>query len=188
MLYILGGAPRAGKSIIARKFAKERGIPYFSTDYLITSLQNGSSELGIKHGQPFIPKAKRLWSFVKPLLEGFVKEVDEYLFEGDGILPIQVNEILKKFPRRIKACFLGFTKISKAKKLALIRGHEHLPDEWTSKYLDNEVEKMVDSMFEFSKYLKEECDKYSIPYIEIGNDLPEVQREVESIFFNSSKQ
>lgn len=38
MLYLLGGAPRTGKSIIARRFVAEKQIPYFCTDALITVL------------------------------------------------------------------------------------------------------------------------------------------------------
>ena len=185
MLYILGGTARSGKTLIARQIAIKKGVPYFSTDLLISSLQRGAPELGIKHGQKFIPKAKRLWKFTEPLLKSLIKNTDKYLFEGDGLLPQQINKILIEYPDKTKACFIGFTKISKRKKLALVRKHESLPNEWTSKHSDKEVLAMIDNMFDISKYLKTECKKYSIPYIEVGNNLPEVKKRIIRLFFNN---
>ena len=44
MFFILGGAPRCGKSIMARRFAEKFKIPYFATDFLVSALE-GFSEL-----------------------------------------------------------------------------------------------------------------------------------------------
>ncbi len=35
MLYMVGGASRAGKSMLARKLLVQRQISYFSIDYLV---------------------------------------------------------------------------------------------------------------------------------------------------------
>lgn len=51
MLYIVGGSSRSGKTIIGRKFSKEKAIPFFSLDVLITALQEVET-LNIHHGQP----------------------------------------------------------------------------------------------------------------------------------------
>ena len=186
MLYILGGTTRSGKTLIARKLAKKKGVPYFSTDLLISSLQRGAPELGIKQGQKYIPKARRLWKFTEPLMKSLIKNTDEYLLEGDGLLPLQVNKILKEYPDKARSCFLGFTKIKKIDKLALIRKYEHLPNEWTSNFSDKEVLAMVDNMVDISKYLKSECNKYSINFIEVGKNLSIVEKKVMDVFFNKS--
>lgn len=184
MLYILGGAARTGKTIISRNITKEKGIPCFSIDFLISSLQRGAPELKIKHGQAFIPKANKLWRFTRPLMESFIRNTESYTIEGDGILPKHVNDLSERFPNKVKACFLGFTKISEKDKLAMIRKHEHLVDEWTSKFSDEEVVGFIDSMIKFSKFLKAECDKYSIPFIEVEDDLPKVEKEVKNKLFD----
>ncbi len=184
MLYILGGTARSGKTLIARKIAKNKGIPYFSTDLLISSLQRGAPELGIKHGQKHISKAKKLWKFAEPLMKSFIKNTDGYLFEGDGLLPLQVNKILKEYPDKAKSCFVGFTEIKRKDKLVLIRKYEYLPNEWTSKHSDKKVLAMVDNMVDISKYLKSECKKYSINFIEVGQDLLVVEKKVMDVFFN----
>ena len=186
MLYILGGAPRTGKTLISSQITKKKGVPCFSTDFLISSLQRGAPEFGIKHGQPFIPKAKRLWKFTEPLMKSFIGNADEYLIEGDGLLPLQARAIYREYPDKVRSCFLGFTKINKKDKLALIREYEHLSDEWTSKHSDKEVIAFIDSMVEFSEYLKSECKKHSITFVEVGKNLSKVEKRVMDEFFNKS--
>ncbi len=186
MLYILGGAARTGKTLISRRITKEKGIPCFSTDFLISSLQRGAPELGIKHGQSFIPKAKRLWKFTKPLMKSFISDADTYIIEGDGLLPLQAKEIYKEYPDKVRSCFLGFTDINKQDKLALIRKHEYLPDEWTSKHTDKKVIGFIENLIKISKYLKAECKKHSITFIEVGNDLSKIEKKVMDVFFNNS--
>ena len=52
VLYIIGGAARAGKSIISRKFMLDTGIPCFSLDILMMGLANGLPEYGINPIDP----------------------------------------------------------------------------------------------------------------------------------------
>ena len=79
MLYILGGTPRGGKSIIARKLLQEQKIPYFCTDFLISVLHNGAPEFEINHNKPFIEKAEKIWPLVKHLLHHLVVDEEKYL-------------------------------------------------------------------------------------------------------------
>lgn len=183
MLYIIGGAPRTGKSLISRDISVKHGVSRLWIDLLITALQKGAPELNIKHGQPFIPKAKKLWSFIRPLSEHSIKEGELLLIEGDGILPIHAHSLEKKFPRKVKSCFFGFIQIDKKEKLDLIRSYEYLPDEWTSERSDEQLKTTIENMIKFSKYLKEECAKLSIPYFEVGKNLPDTYKKVDILFF-----
>ena len=42
MLFIVGGAARSGKSIIAREYLRRTGTPYFSLDFLVMGLAAGA--------------------------------------------------------------------------------------------------------------------------------------------------
>lgn len=177
MLYILGGAPRSGKSMIARRFVSEKQIPFFCIDFLITSLQEIPS-LGIKHGQPFISKSEKLWPFVKPLLVELIKESPNYLIEGDGILPIQIAELLKVYPDDVKVCFVGFSEISPQEKFKQVRSLGGNMDDWTKGYLDEKLMSIIENMVKFSEYLKEECSKYDISYFDSSSNFVEYLEEV----------
>lgn len=52
MIYIIGGAARAGKTIIARRMLIERNIPYFCVDYFVSALDQAAPELGIDAESP----------------------------------------------------------------------------------------------------------------------------------------
>jgi hypothetical protein len=42
MLYLIGGAARSGKSLVARRLPRGRLVPYSSTDHLISGLAAGA--------------------------------------------------------------------------------------------------------------------------------------------------
>ena len=172
MLYILGGAPRSGKSIVARRFVSEKQIPFFCIDFLITSLQEVPF-LDIKHGQPFIGKAGRLWPLVKPLLVHLIEEEPNYLIEGDGILPNQVAELLEGFSNDIRACFVGFSETNPQDKFKQVRELGGNKDDWTKSVSDEKLMSNIEDMVKFSKYLKSECNKYNISYFDSSNNFRE---------------
>jgi hypothetical protein len=178
MLYILGGAPRTGKSILGRKFVSDKQIPFFCIDFLITAIEEGTPQIGIKHGQPFISKAEGLWPLVKPLLTHLIREEPNYLIEGDGILPKQVSELQKLYPHKIQSCFVGFAGITASEKLKQIREFGGNQDDWTKKVSDEKLFKTIEDMIEYSKYLKEECDKYDISYFDLSNNFSESLEKV----------
>src|SRR3989344_8244326 len=180
MLYILGGASRSGKSMVARRFVSEKQIPFFCIDFLITPLQEIPS-LNIKHGQPFISKAEKLWPLVKPLLIHLIKAEPNYLIEGDGILPNQVAELLKGFSSDIKACFVGFSEINPQDKFKQVRklDGDGNKDDWTKNISDEKLMSYIKNMVKFSKYLKSECNKYDISYFDSSNNFSEC---LESVF------
>ncbi|HVT01204.1 MAG TPA: hypothetical protein VHE53_03150 [Patescibacteria group bacterium] len=185
MLYIIGGAARSGKSIISRRFTEDFGIPCFSIDLLITVLEN-APEYKIGHGQQALPKAEKLWKFVKPLCTNLIYEVDKYLLEGDGLLPKHVAELQEEFPDKVRACFLGAVEINPNSKLEMIRKWEDLPDAaWTKRYKDEELLRVIERIRDFSIYLKDECRKYSIPYFEMHDNIDSTYEELKKLFIKS---
>lgn len=167
MLYILGGSSRSGKSIIGRRFVKELAIPFFCIDFLITSFQEIPS-LHIEHGQPFIEKAEKLWPLVKPLLGHLITEEPNYLIEGDGILPKHIVELSQEYPGEVRSCFVGFAAVTIDQKLQEVREFGGQKDDWTKMVEDDELKKYVEMMIEYSKYLKNECTRFDLKYIDVS--------------------
>jgi hypothetical protein len=66
MRYLLGGASRAGKSTLARRLLRERGVPYFPLDYLLLGLENGVPSLGVTPGNPAVV-GEQLWPLVRAM-------------------------------------------------------------------------------------------------------------------------
>lgn len=174
MLYILGGAPRSGKTLLARRAVVERQIPYFPLDTLLGSLVYGAPELGMRYEDSFIDRSNKLWPVTNRLIKMFLDEEGDYLIEGDSVLPSQINEfILQK--KSVRCCFVGYPELSKEEKFSLVRQHHQGDIDWTKEISDEELLPMINSMIEFSAYLKEECAKYGIKYFDISHDFQGVR-------------
>lgn len=184
MLYVLGGASRSGKTLLARRAVAERQVPYFPLDALIYSLVHGAPELGIRYENPFTERSRKMWPVAKPFLSFFFKEERDYLIEGDLILPSQVNELISE-GKPVTCCFVGYAELTKEQKLTLIREYHQGDTDWTKNISDKEMLPMIDEMIEFSKYLKEECKKYNIKYFDLSHDFEGVRSEVFEYLFST---
>ena len=49
MLFLVSGASRSGKTLIARKILADKQIPYLSLDWLMMGFNDGIPEYGIHH-------------------------------------------------------------------------------------------------------------------------------------------
>ncbi len=183
MLYILGGAPRAGKSILAKKMLKEKQISYFPTDALIGVLSQSAPEYKINHDVPFIEKSKKLWKFTKVLFGYFIEEEDNFLVEGDAILPEQAAEMLKEYPNQTKACFVGYVDMTPEEKLGTIRSFKQEID-WTDNHNDKALLEMIDQMIQYSKYIKNECAQYNLKYFDLSDDFGKTHEEIFQYLLN----
>ena len=170
MLYILGGAPRSGKTTLSRRILREKLIPYFPIDSLVGALKEGAGSPYVNHEVPFIPKAENLWPLTKHLFAYFIWNEDAYLVEGDPILPKQVKE-LEDDGKKVRACFLGFTKISPLEKLQMLRKYGKGKKDWTNDIADDPLTYVLGKMIEFSQYLEKECAKFGYKYIDVSDDF-----------------
>ncbi len=65
MIYVLGGASRSGKTLLARRAVDEKRIPYFPLDALFGGLAGGAPQLGVTWNQAFIERGEKMWPIVK---------------------------------------------------------------------------------------------------------------------------
>lgn len=175
MLYVLGGAPRSGKTLLARRIVSEKGIPYFPLDALFGALANGAPELGVSYENSLVERPSKMWPISKHLFKFFFQEEKDYLLEGDSILPAQMDELVRA-GKPIKCCFLGYADVSADDKLSLIRKHHQGEIDWTKDMSDEDMLGMVNEMIRFSIYLKEECVKYGIKYFDVSHDFEDVRK------------
>src|SRR5688572_20912016 len=114
MIYLIGGAPRAGKSILAQRISSKMGVGWISTDLLLELLRV-KQDAGIKtewNAAPEAITANAEWFF--PYLERFVWGVnsmaENYVIEGVDFLPAQVMQLSSQY--QIRPLFLGCSKMT----------------------------------------------------------------------------
>jgi len=170
MLLIIGGAPRTGKGIIARRLLRERQMPYLSLDILKMGLVNALPVLGIDPDASSITVAEQLCPLVRAMAVNMIETGVPYIIEGE-ILPRHVEELDRLHPGAVRACFLGYAEITLAHKLREIRTFSGHPNDWTASSPDAEVLELVESAIEFSHDLSDECARLSIAYFDTSHDF-----------------
>jgi hypothetical protein len=166
MLYMVGGAPRSGKTTLARRMLAEHGVPYFSIDTLVSSLASSSPELGMRVNDPALKRMQVVWPTIRKVATDILFSGDDLLLEGDVLLPKHLMEFGHNHSVGIKACFIGYADADPAKKLRAIREHVARGIDWTEELDDARLLNLIGELRAFSEYLRRECFHYKIPYFD----------------------
>lgn len=177
MIYLVGGAPRAGKSILAQQVAANLKIGWISTDLLVDLLRVHDETLQAEwNAKPEAIRAAAEWFF--PYLERFVwgvsSQAESYLLEGVGFLPGQVQQLSAQYP--IRAVFLGCSAMTMEKFTQFPGrsvGYGGLPEEFRRQ--------IVKEVPLWSEFIAQECEDFGYPYVDMANDFPNRLRQAEAL-------
>ena len=178
MIYLIGGAPRAGKSILCQQAASTLKIGWISTDLLMELLRVKNEE-GIKTEWNAAPEAVTVnaeWFF--PYLERFVWGVssmaESYMIEGVDFLPVQVEQLSKKY--QIHSMFLGCSEMT-------LEHFDQFPGRSAGyTFLPEEVKRqIVHDVPLWSKFIRQEAKRFGYAYIDMTGDFSSRLREAEAL-------
>jgi len=174
MLYLISGASRAGKTIIAKKIAAQKGISYLSLDWLVMGFTNGIPEYGI-HDMLFPDDiARKSWSFLKAMIESMLWSEVNYIIEGEAILPELIVELLKKHPDKLKICFIGYTDVTIDEKVIDIKKFSCGKSDWLRDKSDTYIIDHVKNMIAHSLKIKKSCKENNVKYFDISKNFMDV--------------
>ena len=186
MLYMIGGAPRSGKTTLARQMFAEYGVPYFSIDTLIASLASASPELGMRVSDPALKRVEIVWPTIRKVASDVVQSSDDLLLEGDVLLPKHLIEFGHSTHAGIKACFIGYADVDPVKKLRAIREHAADGTDWTEELDDARLLDLIGELRAFSDYLRCECCHYKIPYFDGSTRFASAIREAKTYLHSAA--
>jgi hypothetical protein len=106
MIYIVGGASRSGKSLLAMKLCHEKLVPYFSLDVLRYAVARSGAMPGIDTSHNDLDDGDKMWPLIRELIGNLAYYEQPYLIEGTLLRTQHVIEACELFPRKIKSCFL----------------------------------------------------------------------------------
>jgi 2-phosphoglycerate kinase len=178
MIYLVGGSPRVGKTILGQQIAAKLHIGWISTDILMTLLGMTNVE-GIKtewNAAPEALAANAEWFF--PYLERFIWGVnsmaEQYVIEGVDFLPAQVVQLSTQY--HIRSVFLGCSSMT-LERLDQFpgrsRGYSGLPEG-----MRRQIAQDVPAMSEF---FRQEAERFGYPYLDMVSDFPQRLHEAEAM-------
>lgn len=177
MIYLIGGAPRAGKSILCQQVSAKLRVGWISTDLLMELLRLKREE-GVKtkwNAAPQAIRAEAEWFF--PYLERFVWGVssmaENYVIEGVDFLPGQVVQLSTQY--QIRSVFLGCSQMTLQtfdQFPGRSPGYSRLPEE-----MRRQVARDVPIRSEF---IRQEAERFGYPYFDMIGDFPQRLEEAEA--------
>lgn len=192
MIYLIGGSPRSGKSVLSRELARKLNIPYISTDNLRPVVMPYFGKRKFEHF-PFekmfdandidnyfqkyagremlnadIKEAKAMWPGVKNLIKYLLKCRMDYIIEGVDLLPNLVKQFRKE--KNIRVIYL--IKLDKNKIYQGILDNKNGND-WISGNTQNKdiILKAAESLIPYGNYFSREAKKYKFRCFNAEDDF-----------------
>lgn len=168
MMYLIGGAPRVGKTILAQQLCATLKVGWISTDLLMDLLRvaNAAGRKMKWDAAPQAITANAQWFF--PYLERFIWGVssftDHYVIEGVDFLPAQAAQLSTQYA--IRAVFLGCSRMTLEDFTQFpgrSKGYAHLPQEHRRQ--------MVEDVPRWSAFMRQEAERLGYPYIDMAGDF-----------------
>ena len=190
MIFLLGGPPRVGKSIISSEIRQKHAVSVVSTDTLGAVLENVLSpeaapdlfifgrfnempmaervKLMMKDPAELIDYVRREGYVVWRAVEAFIRrENDEgrdVLIEGVAVLPALVSQ-LEDIPHRV--VFIGNQEDHKENIKKSAEENEH---DWMRDVGDQYIGAFAMFVKRMSAYIEQEAKKYGFEYIEMDKE------------------
>jgi hypothetical protein len=168
MIYLIGGAPRVGKSILSQRIAARLRIGWISTDLLVEMLRvNNSAEQKVEWNADPAAITAVADSFM-PYLERFIWGVnsmsESYIIEGVSFLPYHVAQLSENYP--VSAIFLGCSKMTLEqfdRFPGCSPGYSFLPVV--------ERSQIVQDVPHWSEFIRQEAARLDYTYIDMAGDF-----------------
>ena len=173
MLFLVSGASRSGKTLIAKKILADNRIPYLSLDWLMMGFNDGMPEYGIHHLLWPNEIAEKMEPFLLGMIDRVLVDGTDYVIEGEAMLPQVVANLVEKYPDKIKVVFVGFTEINVKNKVALVKEHRDGENDWLTNESDEFIRGHIENMIAYSKMIKSGCEKHGLPYFDTSEDFLE---------------
>jgi len=168
---IIGGAPRAGKSLLAKRLQKETGLSLISNDYLVSAMEGIFPELDIRHGEAHRARtSEQVFPFMKAYLwlhSDWGRQ--DFILDTTHLTPAQLAE--SGMSKKYKTVFLGYPRLAPAEKLSLTRRHAAPSGDWTNNVGDEELLKTLAELIALGKTLEQQCREHDIPFFDTSENF-----------------
>jgi hypothetical protein len=166
VLYLIGGAPRSGKSILAQRMLDKHKLAYFPTDLLMIGLAKAMPELGLNADDSAAIRSPIMWPILRAIATTVVENGADYLLEGDVLMPAHALELYERFGSAVRSCFIGYENVDSLAKVHDIRRHAAGKQDWTNECDDSHLVRIVGEFKTLSAQLRIECASYELAYFD----------------------
>ena len=194
MIYLIGGPPKCGKTTLAKRLSKSKGIPWVSTDTLQNVIKpymnkrdfskkfpastqrcNNNDEKYSQYStdeiiEAYKQQAKTSYQAIDMFAICEITDGNDFIIEGYHIEPELVAELNEKYPNKLRSIFL--VKSDESKFVNDIK-KSTTPNDWiiartSSKETYSKIAKMI---CEYGKFFEKESKKYGFKVLNMDSDF-----------------
>lgn len=198
MIYLIGGAPRCGKTILSKKIASKRKISWISTDTIRSMALACTPKRLINKKFPYqklqfeksdipyndltrhspatllraeITESKTIWPSTRAMIEHLIDSKQEYIIEGVHLMPALVRQLRgTKYWKHIKIVYLV-----KKDTEAILDGFRRntSPHDWLAGAIKNKTlaDRAANMVRTKSTYIARQAKKLQFKVVNIDNDF-----------------
>ncbi len=172
MLYLIGGASRAGKSTLAGRLCVEHQTAWFCLDILRMALFRAEPTLGFDPNRDDLVEAVRLWPIVREMVERLLDDGRDYAIESSCLRPSDVAATIGEFEGRVAGCFLGYADLPTSRKAGQIARYAGGLHDWLSDKPVAYIRDHIERNRLVSLQVREQCQERGLAYFDSGLDFP----------------
>lgn len=190
MIYLIGGAPRVGKSIVAKKIAETTKAYFVSTDDVCSQAIKELSEETKKEKFPLpdfsgtasentltpeervelqLISARSLEPDLDKIILQALSRNEDLVIEGVHLLPEHVHQLVMQYgPTKLKSLFIGLENTDR-----VVQGIEKntSPNNWMRESDPAIIQQVAEFVAAFSTRIQTETIKNHLPYRERTEDF-----------------
>lgn len=179
---IIAGVPRAGKSTVSQRIAKELGYQHISMDSIIAGFEKAFPQVEIDTDADVDVKenVQSISSKIAPFLRAMM-DSGEY-DECDYGMVIDVFQLLPEDYRKYidpSVCEIYYfitSDVTAEERYKLLKQYD-TPKDYTYYKPEEENRRNCAEIVEVSRFYKEQCEKYQLPYFETALERERVLEE-----------
>lgn len=169
MIYLVGGAPRSGKSTFSKLLSQKLKISLIETELLTDIFQENAPEYGLKYDSDYELRKLKFDPILKSIIKYFEENNEDQIIEGDMILVENLDQYLK-ISKNIKPIFFGFDTVDSKTKVQNCLDYPNYND-WFVKLTPIEQQNIIQGLIDWSKKISEICVENKINYIDTSNEF-----------------
>ena len=182
---IIAGVPRAGKSTISQRIAKEFGYQHISMDSIIAGFEKAFPQVEIDTGADVDVKenvqsiSSKIALFLRAMMDSGEYDECDYgmVIDVFQLLPEDYRKYID--PSVCEIYYFITSDVAAEERYKLLKQYD-TPKDYTYYNPEEENRRNCAEIVEVSKFYKEQCEKYQLPYFETALERERVLEE----FFN----
>ena len=194
MIYLIGGPPKCGKTTLAKRLSKSKGIPWVSTDTLQCIIKpyinknnfsknfpsssqqcNSNDEKYSQYSideiiEAYQQQAKTSYQAIEMFVICEITDGNDFIIEGYHVEPELVATLNAKYPNKLKSIFL--VKSNEMKFIDDIK-KSTTPNDWiiTKTNNKNTYKKIAKMICEYGEIFKKKSKKYGFKVLNMDNNF-----------------